>query len=107
MTDVVDLAHEARTLLGQAHEARAGRASKSLLHGEHQRAVLIALTAGSELAEHESPLAATLQVVTGRARLTAGEDAWEVDTSQMLPIPPARHAVTALEDCALLLTVTL
>lgn len=105
--DVVDLVRESQALMVQAGEATSGRASRSLLHGEHQRVVLIALTAGNELAEHESPLAATLQVLTGRCRLTAGEQDWLLGSAEMVPIPPERHAVVAVDDCVILLTVSL
>lgn len=105
--DVIDLVQVSKELLVQAADSSAGRASKSLLHGEHQRAVLIALTAGNELAEHDSPLAATLQVLTGRCRLTAGEKKWLLGSAEIVPIPPERHAVEALDDCVILLTVSL
>lgn len=107
MSDVVDLASAARALIAKAGEGKAGRASESLLHGDHQRVVLIALLKDKELAEHESPLAATLHVLTGRARLHAGEQEWLLGAGEMVAIPPERHAVTALDDCVLLLTVSL
>lgn len=107
MSDVVNIVEEGQALLVQAGEARAGRASRSLLHGEHQRTVLIALKSGEEMAEHESPLAATLHCIIGKVRLTAGETEWLVDTGELVPIPPERHAVAALSDAVVLLTVSL
>ena len=66
---------------------------------------LVALTGGSSLDEHESPGEATVQVLRGRVRLTAGEVAWEGRAGDLLKIPDARHGLQALEDSAILLTV--
>lgn len=107
MSEVFNILEESQALLLQAGEATAGRASKSLLHGDHQRTVLIALTAGNELAEHESPLAATLHCLAGKVRLTSDRDEWLIDTGELVPIPPERHAVAALSDAVFLLTVSL
>ena len=66
---------------------------------------MIAMRAGAALAEHESPGEATLQVLRGRVRLTAGTAAVEGGAGDLLVIPPLRHAVEALEPSVLLLTV--
>ncbi|GAW50761.1 MULTISPECIES: hypothetical protein [unclassified Nocardioides] len=55
--------------------------------------------------EHGSPGEATLQVLHGRVRLHAGDDAWEGAPGDYVLIPPRRHDLTALEDAAVLLTV--
>ena len=47
--------------------------------GRHEHALrqtVLALTAGSSLDEHENPGEATVQVLRGRVRLTAGEVSW-------------------------------
>ncbi|WP_370469007.1 hypothetical protein [Amycolatopsis sp. YIM 10] len=56
--------------------------------GTSQRATLIALTDGAELAEHDSPLAATLYVVTGRVRLHTHDNEWTLDRGHLAAIPP-------------------
>jgi quercetin dioxygenase-like cupin family protein len=79
------------------------------VHGGHDhrlRQTLLALAAGQGLAEHESPGEATLQVLQGRVRVTAGEDVWEGGTGDHLVLPPARHDLVAVEDAAVLLTVS-
>ncbi|WP_030167539.1 cupin domain-containing protein [Spirillospora albida] len=93
--------------LQRAAAASTGRSSDTVYGGHEQvlRHTLIALTAGTSLAEHESPGEATLHVLRGRVRLTAGDDAWDGIAGDMIIIPPRRHAVEALEDSALLLTV--
>lgn len=104
----VNLAQAGQALLEQARAATNGHASQLLVGGEHQRAVLMALTRGSSLSEHESPAAATFQVVTGQARLYAVDGPqWSVSAGEVVAIPPARHGVTAVEDCVILLTVAL
>ena len=94
----------------QLAAARAGSAGRSAVtvHGRHDfvlRQTLIALVEGQALAEHESPPEATLQVLQGRVRVTAGDDVWEGAAGELLVIPPARHDLRALEDSVVLLSV--
>jgi quercetin dioxygenase-like cupin family protein len=93
--------------LAEARSAHSGRSAHTV-HGGHAstlRQTVIALVAGQRLDEHESPGEATLQVLTGRVRLTSGDDGQEVDAGELLVIPGARHALEALQDSAVLLTV--
>ncbi|MCQ4202553.1 cupin domain-containing protein [Streptomyces sp. NPDC060311] len=97
----------AREHLEQAAASPSGR-SATTVHGGHElvlRQTLLALTAGTTLAEHENPGEATVQVLRGRVRLTSGDDSWEGRTGDLILIPPARHSLEALEDSAVLLTV--
>lgn len=105
--DGIDLASLADELLATADRAHSGRASHTVHGGRGHtlRQTVIALAAGHELAEHQSPGEATLQVLTGRVRLTAGDETWEGGAGDLVAIPPARHALAALEDAAVLLTV--
>jgi quercetin dioxygenase-like cupin family protein len=66
---------------------------------------MIALVRGQSLDEHDNPGEATVQVLRGRVRVTAGEDTTDASPGQLLIVPDARHIVTALEDAVLLLTV--
>ena len=70
------------------------------------RQTLVALASGHELAEHNSPGEATLQVLRGHVRLIAGDDTWDGAAGDQITIPPVRHALEALEDSAVLLTVS-
>ena len=95
--------------LARARAHHSGRSALTVHGGrEHRlRQTLIALAEGHGLDEHESPEEATLQVLHGRVRLSAGEDAWEGGASDLVVIPPQRHDLAALTDCVVLLTVAL
>ena len=105
--EAVSVLESAEQLLAQAYDGQSGRAARTVYGGhEHElRQTVIALLADQELAEHESPGEATLQVLFGRVRLTADSDAWELATGDLIAIPPRRHALAALQDAAVLLTV--
>lgn len=93
--------------LAEARQAHSGRAAHTI-HGGHThelRQTLLALLAGHELSEHYSPGEATLQVLQGHVRLTAEEDTWNGKTGDYVAIPPIRHAVEAIEDSVVMLTV--
>ena len=82
---------------------------KGSVYGGHEHALrqtVLALSAGAALNEHESPGEATIQVLHGRVRLTAGQTVWDGRTGDFLIVPDARHALAALEDSAILLTVS-
>jgi len=66
---------------------------------------VIALARGQRIEEHDNPGEATVQVLRGRVRVTAGDDTTDVSTGQLVIVPGVRHSVTALEDAVLLLTI--
>ena len=90
-----------------ADSAPNGRSSQTVYGGhEHVlRQTLIALRAGSHLDEHASPGEATLQVLHGRVTLVAGDDRWNGSPGDLMVIPDSRHALDAVEDSVVLLTV--
>ena len=97
----------AREHLERARKLSAGRSSETV-HGGHEhtlRQTLIALIAGTTMAEHENPGEATVHILSGRVRLGAGKDSWEGRTGDFIIVPPARHDLYAIEDAVLLLTV--
>jgi quercetin dioxygenase-like cupin family protein len=104
-TDLADLIDD---LMAKARVASSGRAARTI-RGGHENALretVIALLAGHELSEHDSPHEATLQVLQGRVRLITGDDAWEGASGDHLTVPPQRHSLAALVDSVVLLTVS-
>ena len=101
------LTAHARELLARATREASGRSSDTLVGGHEQvlRQTVIALLAGQTMGEHEGPGEATLQVLRGRVRLSAGPTDWEGWEGDLLIVPTERHSVTAVEDAAILLTV--
>jgi quercetin dioxygenase-like cupin family protein len=69
--------------------------------------VLTHVRAGGTLAEHSAPGAATVQVLSGRVRVQVGEESLDVPAGQLIAFDArVRHGVEAIEDSALLLTLT-
>lgn len=95
-----------RELLDDARAQGAGRASRTVVGGHERvmRQTVVALTAGSELAEHDNPGEASLLVLAGRIVLKAGADSWDGRTGDLIEIPPSRHSVQATEDAVILLS---
>lgn len=100
------IAH-AHQQLKSAHEADAGRSSKTVYGGhEHVlRQTVIALVAGQALSEHANPGEATVFVLQGCVRLTAGTVTWEGSAGDLLVVPDRPHSLQAVDDAVVLLTV--
>lgn len=105
--DTASLTKLVDTRLTQARASTSGRSASTVFAGQRLRQTLMALAAGQELAEHDSPGEATLQVLHGQVRLATAESAVEGTAGDLLVIPPARHRLEALADSAVLLTVVI
>jgi quercetin dioxygenase-like cupin family protein len=97
----------AREQLTKAQAAPAGRAAETVYGGSEcaLRQTVVALTEGTELAEHDNPGEATVQVLSGRIRLNSPQTNWELRQGDLLIVPNTRHSVTALTDASIVLTV--
>lgn len=97
----------ARQQLESARSAGGGHTADTVYGGHEKvlRQTVIGLIAGARLNEHENPGEATVQVLRGRVRLTAGEVSWEGRRDDLIIVPDSRHSLEALEDSAILLTV--
>jgi quercetin dioxygenase-like cupin family protein len=106
LEDVTDLQLLADDLLTRAANVHARRAASTLPHPvEGLRQTLLAMLAGAELGEHESPGPASLVVLRGRIRLIAGGDTVELAAQQFSPVPDRRHRLAADEDTVVLLSI--
>jgi quercetin dioxygenase-like cupin family protein len=96
----------AREQLGTARSSSAGRAASTVFGGhEHAlRQTVIAIRADATLDEHENPGEATVQVLSGRVELIAGDERWQGRQGDLIIVPDAPHALHAFEDAAILLT---
>ena len=99
----IDLSAAVETLLATALES--GRAGRTICHLPTLRATLIALAAGHQLDEHNSPPAATLQVLRGQVVLQTRDRQWPLTAGHLVVIPRQRHALRAETDAVVLLTV--
>lgn len=94
---------KAKLLLEQALAADNGRQAKLLAKDGPLRQTVIAMRAGETLAEHNSPPAASVFLLTGRVRITGQEDA-TIEEGELEILTHYRHSVEALEDSVFLLT---
>ena len=93
--------------LARARQSNSGRSAQTIYGGHEHflRQTVIALLAEHELAEHNSPGEATLQVLEGEVKVSAGGDSWQGAIGDFLIIPPVRHNLQAIDDSVVLLTV--
>jgi len=107
MNTTVSLTELAASELASAVASNNGRSAVTVCGGRDARLrqTVMALRAGEGLAEHSSPGEATLQVIVGRIVLRTTDQSWEGTPGDLLPIPAEVHAVDALDDSAILLTV--
>ena len=99
----------ARQQLEAAVSESSGRASDTVFGGHEKRLrqTVMAFRAGTQLSEHQNPGEATVQVLHGRVTLVAGENRWNGSPGDLLFIPDSRHALEAVVDSVVLLTVAM
>ncbi|WP_028661433.1 cupin domain-containing protein [Saccharomonospora saliphila] len=97
----------AADLLDEARAAHSHRTARTVVSGNSLRATLIAMTGETELAEHDSPPAGTLQVLSGTVLLRTPSRQWQLSDGDLAVLPPERHSVHAVTDATVLLTVAL
>ena len=100
---------EAAALLDEARTSPSGRAARTLVGGSGHvlRQTLIALVGGRELADHDNPGEATVQVVLGSVELHADGHSQHGGAGELLVVPEARHGLRAIDDTVILLTVSM
>lgn len=102
---MADIARLTTTALAAAHEHPHGRHAEIVAHDGELRQTLLALVAGTELGEHNSPHAATLYLLRGRVEVTVGDQTrTEIAAGELWVLTHERHGVRAHEDSVFLLT---
>jgi quercetin dioxygenase-like cupin family protein len=98
----------AREQLDRAGGESSGRSAATVVGGHERvlRQTVIALRDGYTLEESDNSCdEVTYHVLSGRVKLVSGDDSWIGRSGDLLVVPAAVHAVSALEDATMLLTV--
>jgi len=90
--------------LDLARDDAHGRSADILVHDGPLRQSVVAMIAGSELGEHNSPPAASLLVLRGSIRVSSGAGDVVIGAGELRGLPHHRHSVTAIEDSVFILT---
>ncbi len=78
--------------------------SRTFYRDERLKAILFGFDAGQELSEHTASQPAVIQIVSGRAAVTLGDDAFEADAGFWAHMPPhLKHSITARTPVVMLL----
>ncbi|MCU4297318.1 cupin [Brevibacterium permense] len=102
---MADLNELTETHMGLARRSENGRSAELVAHDGELRQTVIALADGVRLPAHNSPPAASIQVLAGSIRVELGEEVQgEFGAGELWTLTHERHSVLALEDCAFLLT---
>ncbi len=103
-----DLTDQYTALLASPEVARDGRTARTLIKESGLRVVLLALRAGGRLHDHHAAGPLTIHALAGHVVVRFGDAAPELRAGQLLALPSRlMHAVEAVEDSALLLTMSL
>lgn len=95
----------AESHLAAARTEERGRSAELVAQDGPLRQSVIALREGVRLAEHNSPPAASLQVLKGHVRVEMGDEVQgEFREGELWILTHERHAVLALADSVFLLT---
>ncbi len=102
-----DLGKHIAELRQDGSYARSGRVGRTLVKAGPLRLTLTLIAAGVDVGTHHAASPMTIQVVQGRLRYRVEEEEFELGQGELLFFGPG-HAqdIRALEDTALLLTIT-
>lgn len=96
-----------RRELEAARRAPSGRSARTVYGGHEKvlRQTVVALCAGRSTDDYESPGEATIQVLSGRIKLSGATTSWDGAPGDMLIVPSTRSSISAVEDSVFLWTV--
>jgi quercetin dioxygenase-like cupin family protein len=101
-----DLGALERELRADAAYQSTGHAARTLVREPDLRVVLIAIRAGSRIAEHEADESASVHTIAGHVRLHLPDRVVELPAGRLLTLGPGlRHDVEATTDSAFVLTL--
>lgn len=104
---VFDLAQQIAELRADESYGRSGRTGRTLVKAGPFRLTLTLLAAGVEVGTHHATSPMTLQPVEGRLRYEVDGEEFEIARGDVLYFGPGHaQGIRALEDTALLLTIT-
>ena len=104
---MADLRALAESQLAAARASDNGRSAELVAHDKELRQTVIALTEGTRLPTHNSPPAATLQVLRGRIRVDLDEGErlqGDFSEGELWVLTHEPHSVLALQNSVFLLT---
>ena len=100
----LDLVEEVRQL--RASPIPHGHVAKTVLHNADLRVVLMVLQRGASIPRHHAKGSLIIQALDGRVIVTLLDSSFDLGPSTVLAIEPEiAHALVAIEDSALLLTI--
>jgi quercetin dioxygenase-like cupin family protein len=102
-----ELESQIAELRGDEKYVRTGRVGRTLVKAGALRLTLVVVAAGVDVGTHHAESPMTLQPVQGRLRYRVEKEYFEIGEGEVLFFGPG-HAqdIRALEDTALLLTIT-
>ena len=102
-----DLGEQIAELRQDEHYIRSGRVGRTLIKAGPLRLTLTLIAEAVDVGTHHATSPMTIHVLQGRLRYRVGDDEFEIAKGQVLFFGPG-HAqdIRALEDTALLLTIT-
>ena len=102
-----DLTEETEALRHEHGWRDNGHSAKTLVKHHDQRIVLIAMKQGARMMKHKTAGPVSIQVLSGHLHVRLGSATLDVPTGGLLALDRSvPHAVEALEDSSLVLTVS-
>ena len=103
-----DLSAEVNLLREEASWQHGDRNARTIVQEGDLRISVVVLKQGAELREHRTAGAVSVQTLTGRLRLRAAGESYDLQAGSLLVLDHSiPHEVEALEQSAFLLTVAL
>ena len=83
-----------------------GILSRTLYNDDHVKVVIFGFAVGQELSAHTAPMAASIYLASGEARLTLGDTVQEVKGGAFVHMAPrVQHGIVARTPVVILLTM--